>query len=93
MRPGSLKDVFENIDLHRRNMNYEDTPDNINPDHYKKGGIEAFDYMKAKMSDEQMEGYLLGNILKYTSRYQFKNGVEDLKKSQWYLTKLIELKG
>lgn len=28
----------------------------------------------------------IGNIVKYLWRYKFKNGIEDLKKSQWYLT-------
>ncbi|NOP79612.1 DUF3310 domain-containing protein [Bacillus paranthracis] len=67
--------------------------DNVNhPNHYSMGGIETYDYIKAKMSVEQLEGYLLGNILKYMSRYQFKNGLEDLKKSQWYLDELINTK-
>ncbi|MEH7462757.1 DUF3310 domain-containing protein [Bacillus thuringiensis] len=67
--------------------------DNVNhPNHYTMGGIETYDYIKAKMSVEQLEGYLLGNILKYMSRYQFKNGLEDLKKSQWYLEELINTK-
>lgn len=65
--------------------------DNINPDHYKTGGIEVIEYMAAKMSKEQFEGYLLGNIIKYTSRFQHKNGLEDLRKAEWYLTKLIEI--
>ena len=64
---------------------------NINPDHYKIGGVETIDYMEAKMSKEQYEGYLLGNVIKYTSRYRYKNGVEDLMKAQWYLNKLIEV--
>ena len=72
-------------------MNFEDTPDNVNPDHYKVGGIETLDYMKAKMSKVQYEGYLLGNIIKYTSRYQYKNGKEDLKKAEKYLQELIDL--
>jgi hypothetical protein len=59
------------------------------PDHYTSGGIEVIDYMKAKMSEEQFEGYLLGNIIKYTSRYQQKNGVEDLLKAEWYIKKLV----
>lgn len=59
------------------------------PDHYTSGGIEVIDYMKAKLTQDQFEGYLLGNIIKYTSRYQHKNGVEDLKKAQWYINKLI----
>ena len=63
----------------------------IIPDHYKVGGVETIDYIKAKMTQEQYEGYLLGNVIKYTSRFQHKNGVEDLKKAQWYLNKLIEV--
>lgn len=67
--------------------------DNVNnPVHYTAGGIETIDYMQAKMTKEQFEGYLLGNILKYTSRYPHKNGLEDLKKAQWYLNKLIKEK-
>ena len=27
--------------------------DNINPDHYKQGGIETIEYMKAKMSKDE----------------------------------------
>ncbi|MGC4375902.1 DUF3310 domain-containing protein [Fictibacillus sp. Mic-4] len=65
--------------------------DSINPDHYKVGGIETIDIMKAKLTKEQFEGYLLGNILKYTSRYRHKNGVEDLHKAGWYLSRLIDL--
>ncbi len=64
--------------------------DKINPNHYKQGGIETIDFMKAKMSKEQFHGYLLGNVYKYTSRYQYKNGLEDLEKARWYLNKLID---
>jgi len=35
-------------------------------------------------------GYLEGNVVKYISRYKLKNGVEDLKKAQQYLTWLIQ---
>lgn len=66
--------------------------DKINPDHYTSGGIETIDYINAKMTPAQFEGFLLGNIIKYTSRYQYKNGLEDLKKAEWYLKKLIEVK-
>jgi hypothetical protein len=34
--------------------------------------------------------FLEGNIIKYVSRYKTKNGIEDLKKAQWYLNKLIK---
>ena len=65
-------------------------PDNINPDHYKVGGIETFDFITAKSSPDQIAGYCKGNILKYVSRADHKNGVEDLKKAKWYLDKLIK---
>ena len=60
------------------------------PDHYKTGGIETIDYIKAKLTPEQFEGYLVGNVIKYVSRYRHKNGVEDLKKARVYLNWLIE---
>jgi hypothetical protein len=62
----------------------------VNPSHYKVGGVETIDYIKAKMTQEQFEGYLLGNVIKYISRFQHKNGAEDLRKAHWYLTKLID---
>ncbi|EJE1708403.1 DUF3310 domain-containing protein [Listeria monocytogenes] len=66
-----------------------DTSDNINnPSHYTAGGIETLDYIKAKVSD--YPSYAVGNILKYVSRYEHKNGIEDLKKAQVYLDDLIE---
>ncbi len=58
--------------------------DPINPDHYKKG-IETYTYIKSwDMS------YAQGNIIKYCTRYKFKNGLEDLKKARWYLDQLIK---
>lgn len=63
--------------------------DAINPDHYKQGGIETIDIMQAKLSPEGFKGYLTGNVIKYISRYDHKNGLEDLKKAEWYLKKLI----
>lgn len=60
------------------------------PDHYTAGGIETIDYINAKLTPDQFEGYMIGNVLKYCSRYQNKNGIEDLKKAEWYLRRLIE---
>lgn len=65
--------------------------DPVNPNHYKTGGIETIEFMQAKLSPEAFEGYLAGNVIKYITRYRHKNGVEDLKKGQWYLNRLIEL--
>lgn len=56
----------------------------INPNHYKQGSIEVIDYIL-----DQKFNYMEGNVIKYVSRYKKKNGLEDLKKAQWYLQKLM----
>ena len=65
------------------------TTDNVNsPPHYNKNSIECIDAI-ASATDNGFEYYLQGNIIKYLWRYRYKNGVEDLKKAEWYLKKLI----
>jgi len=64
--------------------------DAINPEHYKKGNIEAIDAIKASMSDLEFQGYLKGNVLKYMWRFRHKKGVEDLQKAEWYNKRLID---
>ena len=60
-----------------------------NPPHYTiRGGIECIDYINAWGMD-----YLQGNIIKYVTRYELKNGVEDLEKARFYLNMLIEREG
>lgn len=70
----------------------EDKQDMVNsPQHYKQGKFETIDVIlditKHLPGDE---GYLVGNIVKYLSRYQFKNGQEDVEKARWYADKLTE---
>ena len=67
-----------------------DEADDINPKHYKVGGIETIDFIEAKNL-----GYHLGNVIKYVSRAGHKeDAVKDLEKAQWYLTRAINnLKG
>ena len=62
------------------------------PPHYNQGGIECIDYIKQQLGDEY-RGYLQGNVIKYLHRFKYKNGLEDLKKAQWYLNKLVEHEG
>lgn len=71
--------------------------DPINPDHYKKGGIETFDVIKAKQTKEETIGYCKGNERKYLDRRGLKNAVkserlawakqckEECCKQRWYL--------
>ena len=66
--------------------------DKINPDHYKVGGIETFDILKAKLSPEELEGFCKGNVIKYITREKEKESFESLLKCHWYLTSLIQLR-
>lgn len=60
--------------------------DNVNnPTHYTQGGIQPIDYIIENNLD-----FLEGNVVKYVTRYKFKNGLEDLKKAKFYLEKLIK---
>ena len=60
--------------------------------HYRDKAIQPWDYIASNNI-----GYLEGNIVKYVSRWTSKHGsdkakgLEDLKKAQHYLTKLIEV--
>lgn len=62
-----------------------------NPPHYNQGNIECIDAIKsASVGLDGYEGYLTGNVIKYMWRWKHKSGVQDLKKANWYLNKLIE---
>jgi len=59
------------------------------PPHYTAGGIETIDFIQAKLTPEQFKGYLLGNILKYSSRIGLKGQeAQDAGKLNWYTRRL-----
>lgn len=67
--------------------------DSVNhPSHYTTGDIECIDAIKASMTMNEYLGYLRGNSIKYLWRYRQKheNGVEDLRKAEWYTRRLIQ---
>ena len=76
-------------------QNHPTMNDKVNsPSHYTSGGIEAIDYIQAKLGDDGCVSYCLGNVLKYVSRAGKKDisaETEDLKKAQWYLNKAISI--
>ena len=60
------------------------------PKHYNQGGIECIDAIEsATIGLEGVEAFYTGNIIKYIWRWKYKNGIEDLKKIQFYLNRLI----
>lgn len=64
------------------NANYDPVE---KPSHYANSKIEVIDYIKDKLTPELYEGYCIGNVIKYISRYRHKGGIEDLKKAEVYL--------
>ena len=67
--------------------------DNVNhPTHYTSTKIETIEIIRDKLTAEAFEGFCIGNVLKYVTRYKLKNGLEDLQKARWYLDKIIRVK-
>lgn len=62
----------------------------VGGDHYRAKKIQPWTAMESWLGDDQFEGFLRGNIIKYIARYPEKNGVEDLLKAKHYLERLIE---
>lgn len=61
-----------------------------NPSHYTSGNIECIDAITEAISTlHGSEAYHTGATMKYLWRWKRKNGLEDLKKAQWHLTRLI----
>lgn len=59
------------------------------PQHYRVGEVEAIDYI-AQQLGFGVKDYLLGNVHKYLHRHRFKGqAVDDLRKAEWYLRRLI----
>lgn len=67
-----------------------ETPNDVinHPKHYTQGGIQPIDFIEANGLS-----FVEGNIVKYVSRHRFKNGLEDLRKAEFYLKRLIESYG
>lgn len=63
------------------------------PPHYTQGSVECIDAIDAALG-ENYQAYYIGQVMKYVWRAPLKgNTIEDLKKAQWYLNRLIERLG
>jgi hypothetical protein len=69
--------------------------DPISPPHYQRSQLETIDTILDVVKDlPGDEAALVSNILKYLVRYRFKehtDPLEDIKKAQWYISKLVLL--
>ena len=66
--------------------------DNVNhPKHYTQRGIECIDALKAAtVGQTGIEAVCVANVIKYLFSYENKNGLEDVRKAQWYINRLIQ---
>ena len=64
----------------------------IGGDHYQRvPGEQLWDRLVRLFGLEHSRVFFIGNIIAYLERYQYKDGIEGLRKAQHYIKKLIEL--
>ena len=61
--------------------------------HYKDMGMQPWEVMENVLTSEEFEGFLKGNVIKYSMRQGKKEGSDDANKAQHYLMKLKEVRG
>ena len=62
-----------------------------NPKHYYTGTFECIEVMLETHGVEATKDFCVCNAFKYIYRHRNKNGVEDIKKADWYLKMYLEL--
>jgi hypothetical protein len=61
------------------------------PTHYTNGKVECIDAIESAVTGlDGVEAVLTGHIIRYVWRWKQKGGVEDLRKAEWYLKRLIQ---
>lgn len=79
-----------NMKVHANKV--KDGVDMVNhPSHYETGKFECIEVMEEAISKDAVMAFCLCNAFKYLYRCSRKNGVEDIRKAQWYLNKYLEL--
>ena len=63
------------------------------PEHYELDGIECIDVIIASQGVQAAKDFCICNAMKYIFRHRRKNGDEDIRKAQWYISKYLELGG
>ena len=84
-----LKRIADALDVSADEFLYEKVD---HPEHYQ-GKNECIDVMIAMFGAEAVKSFCRCNAYKYRFRADRKNGEEDIRKAEWYESKLIELEG
>ncbi len=61
------------------------------PNHYHRNNIDVIKFAELQFDKLELQGFYRINVLKYITRFDRKNKVEDLEKAKFYIDKLIEL--
>lgn len=89
---GRFKENPDALEEAYRILRPDDNDDKVNhPSHYNQGGIECIDAMVSAFGKEAVGNFCICNAFKYVWRTKQKNGIEDVDKAVWYLTKYKEL--
>ena len=72
-------------------MDFTENQNVDHPAHYNQAGIECIDALKAAtINKPPFEAVCVANAIKYLWRYEDKNGLEDVRKAEWYINRLIK---
>ena len=84
-----LKRIADALDVPADEFLYE----KVDHPEYYQGKNECIDVMTAMFGVEAVKSFCRCNAYKYRFRADRKNGEEDIRKAEWYESKLIELEG
>ena len=87
--PENITSEWQNSAMPRERPKRREVPmsDPINPNHYKKGEIEAIDAIKSALTEDEWRGFLKGTAIAYLWRLGHKDAVEqDARKTLWYVS-------
>ena len=76
-------------------LTLDEAQDMVNhPPHYNTSGIECIEATQPALGEDGFISYCQGNAMKYLWRFKYKGkAVDDLKKSKWYISKIVEVLG
>lgn len=61
---------------------------NVKPSYYNNNGADVIEMLSKVLEPGEFRGFMKGNIIKYATRYDKKNGLEDLDKCAEYKFRL-----
>lgn len=85
----NIQDYYFNNDFSVE-LNIDVNDDYKKPAHYKHGKYDLITHLADILTEEELRGFLKGNVIKYIDRYRDKNGIEDLEKAREYTHRLEE---